>query len=71
MARLLLRADGGNSGAIGSAQVARAEPDGYTLLIAGAGPHLTGPAINPNIGYETMRDFSHIAMIAGVVSCWP
>ena len=26
MARLLLRADGGNSGAIGSAQVARAEP---------------------------------------------
>ena len=55
----------GNTGAIGSAQVARAEPDGYTLLIAGAGPHLTGPAINPNIGYETMRDFSHIAMIAG------
>ena len=55
----------GNSGAIGSAQVMRAEPDGYTLLIGGAGPHLTGPAINPNIGYDTMRDFTHIAMIAG------
>ncbi|MEA3021808.1 MAG: hypothetical protein QOK01_660 [Alphaproteobacteria bacterium] len=55
----------GNSGAIGSAQVLRAEPDGYTLLIGGAGPHLTGPAINPNIGYDTMRDFTHIAMIAG------
>ena len=55
----------GNSGAIGSAQVMRAEPDGYTLLIGGAGPLLTGPAINPNIGYETMRDFTHIAMIAG------
>ena len=55
----------GNSGATGSAHVVRAEPDGYTLLIGGAGPHLTGPAINPNIGYETMRDFSHIAMIAG------
>ena len=55
----------GNAGAIGSAQVARAEPDGYTLLIGGAGPHLTGPAINPNVGYETMRDFTHIAMIAG------
>ena len=55
----------GNSGAIGSAQVVRADPDGYTLLIGGAGPHLTGPAINPNIGYETMRDFTHIGMIAG------
>src|SRR5262249_53371869 len=55
----------GNSGAIGSAKVVRAEPDGYTLLIGGAGPHLTGPAINPNVGYETMRDFAHIGMIAG------
>jgi tripartite-type tricarboxylate transporter receptor subunit TctC len=55
----------GNSGSVGSAQVARADPDGYTLMIGGAGPHLTGPAINPNIGYVTMRDFTHIAMIAG------
>lgn len=54
----------GNSGSIGSAAVARAEPDGYTLLIGGSGPHLTGPAINPNIGYDPMRDFTHIAMIA-------
>src|ERR1051325_7216896 len=55
----------GNSGSIGSAAVARAAPDGYTLLIGGSGPHLTGPAINPNIGYDPMRDFTHIAMIAG------
>ncbi|HEV3373279.1 MAG TPA: tripartite tricarboxylate transporter substrate binding protein [Xanthobacteraceae bacterium] len=54
----------GNSGSIGSAQVARAEPDGYTLLVAGSGPHLTGPAINPNIGYDPLKDFTHVAMIA-------
>ena len=54
----------GNSGSIGSAQVARAEPDGYSLLVAGSGPHLTGPAINPNIGYDPLKDFTHIAMIA-------
>jgi tripartite-type tricarboxylate transporter receptor subunit TctC len=54
----------GNSGSIGSALVARAEPDGYTLLVAGSGPHLTGPAINPNIGYDPLKDFTHIAMIA-------
>src|ERR1700732_1229437 len=54
----------GNSGAIGSALIARAEPDGYSLLVAGSGPHLTGPAINPNIGYDPLQDFTHVAMIA-------
>jgi tripartite-type tricarboxylate transporter receptor subunit TctC len=55
----------GNSGSIGSTAVARAEPDGYTLLIGGSGPHITGPAINPNIGYDPLKDFTHIAMIGG------
>lgn len=55
----------GSGGAVGSAAVVRAEPDGYTLLIGGAGPHLVGPAVNKNIEYRTMRDFTHIAMIAG------
>jgi tripartite-type tricarboxylate transporter receptor subunit TctC len=55
----------GSAGAVGSGQVARARPDGYTLLIGGAGPLLTGPAVNPNVGYDTLRDFTHIAMIAG------
>ncbi len=54
----------GSAGAVGSAQVARAEPDGYTFVNAGSGPHLTGPAINPNIGYDPLKDFTHIAMEA-------
>jgi tripartite-type tricarboxylate transporter receptor subunit TctC len=54
----------GSSGALGSAQVARAEPDGYTFVNAGSGPHLTGPAINPNIGYDPLKDFTHVAMEA-------
>src|SRR3954465_1557821 len=54
----------GSSGAIGSAQVARSEPDGYTFVNAGSGPHLTGPAINPNIGYDPLKDFTHVAMEA-------
>jgi tripartite-type tricarboxylate transporter receptor subunit TctC len=55
----------GNSGATGSAFVARSDPDGYTLLIGGSGPHLTVPAINPNVGYDPLKDFTHMAMIGG------
>ena len=53
----------GSSGAIGAAQVAKSAPDGYTLVNAGSGPHLTGPAVNPNIGYDPLKDFTHIAML--------
>jgi tripartite-type tricarboxylate transporter receptor subunit TctC len=55
----------GAAGATGSLEVARAKPDGYTLVIAGMGPNLTGPALNPKIGYDPINDFTHIAMIAG------
>jgi tripartite-type tricarboxylate transporter receptor subunit TctC len=54
----------GSSGSIGSAQVAKSAPDGYNLVNAGSGPHLTGPAINPNVGYDPLKDFTHIAMLA-------
>ena len=60
----------GNSGTIGSAQVARAPGDGYTLLIGGSGPHLTSPAINPNVGYDPLEDFTHIAMIGADSYAW-
>jgi len=60
----------GNSGTIGAAQVARAEPDGHTLLIGGSGPHLTQPAINPNVGYDPLADFTHIAMIGADSYAW-
>ena len=43
----------------------RADADGYTLLIGGSGPHIMGPAENPNIGYDPVGDFTHIAMIGG------
>jgi tripartite-type tricarboxylate transporter receptor subunit TctC len=55
----------GAAGATASAEVARALPDGYTLVLAGMGPHITGPALNPKIGYDPIGHFTHIAMIAG------
>ena len=55
----------GAGGAVASSAVTRAEADGYTLLVAGSGPHILGPAENPNIGHDPVADFTHIAMIGG------
>ena len=54
---------GGNS-TIGSAIVARATPDGHTLLIMGAG-HAINPSVHKNLPYDTERDFAPIALVAG------
>ena len=56
---------GGAGGSIGSAAVAQADPDGYTLLI-NAAAHTAAPAAYPNITYDPAKDFAGVAMI-GVV----
>lgn len=54
----------GAGGAIGAGQVARAEPDGYTLVVSGAGSHLTAP-LTQKVDYDPVKDFTHIAMLGG------
>ncbi len=56
---------GGAGGTIGSALVARAEPDGYTILIHAAA-HSAAPAAYPNAPYHAGRDLSGVALF-GVV----
>jgi tripartite-type tricarboxylate transporter receptor subunit TctC len=56
---------GGAGGSIGSAAAAKADPDGYTLLI-NAAAHTAAPAAYPNIAYDPAKDFAGVAMI-GVV----
>lgn len=53
----------GAGGSIGSAMVARAAPDGYTLLINSSG-HVVNPAIYANLPYDTTKDFVDIAPLA-------
>jgi tripartite-type tricarboxylate transporter receptor subunit TctC len=47
---------GGAGGSIGTAAVAKAPPDGYTLLIQ-ASAHSAAPAAYPNLSYDPVRDF--------------
>ena len=55
----------GAGGAVASKDIARADADGYTLLVGGPGPHIMGLTGHHNIGYDPVGDFTHIAMIGG------
>ena len=53
----------GAGGSIGSAAVARAAPDGYTLLVT-SNAHTVNPAIIANLPYDTLKDFTDIVPMA-------
>src|SRR5437667_7231073 len=55
----------GGGGLIAAEAVARMEPDGYALLVSGVPIQVLGPAMNRNVGYHPMRDFTHIAYFGG------
>jgi tripartite-type tricarboxylate transporter receptor subunit TctC len=54
----------GAGGNIGAAAVARANPDGYTLLMSGSPTHSVGPYLYKNLSYDPMRDLPPVAMLA-------
>ena len=55
---------GGAGGTIGSARVATARPDGYTLLAGSMGSHVSAPVLTPNLKYNSVRDFAPIGFTA-------
>jgi tripartite-type tricarboxylate transporter receptor subunit TctC len=55
----------GGGGLIGAEAVARAEPDGLTLMVSGIPTHVLGPAMNRHVDFDPMRDFTHIAYFGG------
>ncbi|MGZ3411671.1 MAG: Bug family tripartite tricarboxylate transporter substrate binding protein [Xanthobacteraceae bacterium] len=57
---------GGGGGNIGSRAVAKAAPDGYTLLLGHTGTISINPALYANAGYDPRTDFSGIGLIASM-----
>ncbi len=53
----------GAGGALGAAEVARAAPDGYTVLVS-AGAFVIAPSVLKNPGYDPVKDFVGVAQIA-------
>jgi tripartite-type tricarboxylate transporter receptor subunit TctC len=54
----------GGSGTVGTRQVAKSAPDGYTLLLGYTSTLATGPSIYRNVGYDPRKDFAPIGLIA-------
>ena len=61
---LVIENVGGAGGTLGSARVAAATPDGYTLLAGSMGSHVAAPVLTPNVRYDSLRDFEPIGLTA-------
>jgi tripartite-type tricarboxylate transporter receptor subunit TctC len=59
----------GANGTIGSSMVARATPDGYTLLAATAGTHVTAVHLMKHLPYDPLKDFAPIVAAVEPVTC--
>ncbi len=55
----------GAGGAIATESVVHASPDGYTLVVSGLPYHVLGPAMNPNVAFDPIGGFTHIAYFGG------
>lgn len=54
----------GAAGAIGAREVARAAPDGYTILFSNNGPSSTTPLLVKDAGYDGLKDFAPISQVS-------
>jgi tripartite-type tricarboxylate transporter receptor subunit TctC len=67
-ADVIVEDKGGAGGTIGSEAVARATPDGATILLASMGSHVISPTLRPPSGYDPVKSFDPVMMVGSVPS---
>jgi tripartite-type tricarboxylate transporter receptor subunit TctC len=55
---------GGAGGTIGSEVAAKSAPDGYTILVGTSSTHAVAPSLYSHLGYDPVRDFAPVTLIA-------
>jgi tripartite-type tricarboxylate transporter receptor subunit TctC len=55
---------GGAGGTLGTAVVAKAAPDGYTLTVASTSTHVVAPGVYPKLEYDPVKDFAPVGLMA-------
>jgi tripartite-type tricarboxylate transporter receptor subunit TctC len=61
--QIVIENRGGAGGTIATRQIAKADPDGYTLGIGGTGTLAIGPTLYGNVGYDPRKDFAPVGLI--------
>ncbi len=61
--QIVIENRGGAGGTIATRQVAKADPDGYTLGLGGTGTLGIGPTLYGNVGYDPRKDFAAVGLI--------
>jgi len=59
---------GGASGTIAAAMVAKAPPDGYTIMMVPSGPYTISASTYANLPYDAVRDFTGVSLLAWVTN---
>ena len=54
---------GGGGGNVGAHLVAKATPDGHTLLMGSSGPLSVNPVVVPNLPYDSVKDYDPISRV--------
>src|SRR3981189_3581928 len=60
---MIVENQGGAGGSLGAATVARARPDGYTLLLGGIGPLVINPVAGSRTPYDPLKDLESISIL--------
>jgi tripartite-type tricarboxylate transporter receptor subunit TctC len=62
--QIVIENRGGAGGTIATRAVAKAAPDGYTLVLGGTGTLAVNPSLYANVGYDPRKDFAPVGLIA-------
>ena len=54
---------GGAGGTIGTLRAAKMPADGYTIVQTGVGQNAVAHGLNPNVGYDSLKDFVHVSQV--------
>jgi tripartite-type tricarboxylate transporter receptor subunit TctC len=66
---IVVENQGGAGGVIGAQEVARATPDGYTLLLGNTSTQVLNPVVMAKPPYDALKDFMPITIIAITATC--